>query len=488
LNATQEVDLGTRFESVGDMRHWLHQKGVEVELTDTAALKLPGSGKIAQVVEEKISDIDDETVAIFNGFFHMVSFWTPNQYWFEAFELRPVGILALTEESGKNDFESGQVVGLSAVGVETFAKLLVQCGFVNNKEKISEVLKCVHGVVRTGACDVRLLMYLKFPWALSTSSGTVARDVPESFADVSSMSSILNSRELRDCGRLGSDPSSPVELLEHSNEAIKRGIETLINKKSAADSTDESSDPLASVRPGDSLLHRLETVPEGETPYWGYIVDWITPREISNFLTMEPVVESMADDPPVAEEEAVVLREPVAPVEDLSALPVTVLRERLKALGLPLTGRKVDLLERLTAHLTQTPPAEAIDVDMSPKSVASADFKMFKCIVELPRALMRWGELTNNLTGPGNSHFNHIKQQCPSVTVSCQGSASAALVGEARLHVQLVAVDAKDFAKAKSLVEDLVRAVVEVGADVCLVDESPAVRAATIREVKVVDS
>ena len=100
---------------------------------------------------------------------------------------------------------------------------------------------------------------------------------------------------------------------------------------------------------------------------------------------------------------------------------------------------------------------------------------------------MSWSELVHNLAGPNNSHFAHIKSQCPTATVICLGSPSAALVGDARLHVQLIASDANDFKQAKSLIEDLVRAVVEVGVEICLADEPASVRSAATKDIKIVD-
>ena len=147
------------------------------------------------------------------------------------------------------------------------------------------------------------------------------------------------------------------------------------------------------------------------------------------------------------------------------------LKEKLKEKGLPTTGRKVDLIDRIQAEQ---------------RGQQQAAKPLFKCRVELPRALMSWAELANNLSGPGNSHFGHIKQQCPSANLVCVGSSSGALVGEARLHVQITAPDADDFRKAKSLTEDLVKAVVEVGADICLADEPPAAKAAAMKEVRIV--
>jgi hypothetical protein len=124
---------------------------------------------------------------------------------------------------------------------------------------------------------------------------------------------------------------------------------------------------------------------------------------------------------------------------------------------------------------------------VAPKVTTTAISGTFKCRVELPKALMNWSEFTKNLTGPNNSHFAHITQQCPSVTVTCSGAASAALVGDARLHVRLVGQTKADFEKAKSLVEDLVRAVVEVGIDLTLSEDPQTVKDSVMKDVRIVD-
>jgi pyridoxine 5'-phosphate synthase PdxJ len=53
--------------------------------------------------------------------------------------------------------------------------------------------------------------------------------------------------------------------------------------------------------------------------------------------------------------------------------------------------------------------------------------------------------------------------------------------------VKLTATNSNDFNQAKSLVEDLVRAVVEVGIDVSLADEPESVRIAASKEIRIVD-
>jgi hypothetical protein len=98
---------------------------------------------------------------------------------------------------------------------------------------------------------------------------------------------------------------------------------------------------------------------------------------------------------------------------------------------------------------------------------------------------MNWNEFGKNLSGPNNSHFTHIKQACPTVNVALSGSQSAALVGEARLHVLLTATDESEYKKAKALVEDLVKAVVEVGADACI--EDPESRSLALKEVRIIE-
>jgi hypothetical protein len=486
-----EIELKNHFEFIGDLRHWLHQRGVEVELGNENSVKLPSSGKVLKTLDSMTKrEVDRRFIDIFNAFFELVNFWgNRGQYWFEPFELKATGLLGLAEaEPDHENFESGQVVGLSEYGIDHFAKLLVQSGLVSPETDVGAVkavISGLKGVIRTGAKDNRLLMYLKHPWALSSSSGTVARDVPESFESLEAFKSVLNPVKLRQCGRLGSLKD---ELLKADAEVIRTMLAPY-NDDSAGNQLD-----LSELVPGDGILKRLsidQAVPEGELPYIGYIVDWVTPQEVTDFVSgfgslamdiEEPV--NMDIEPIVAAEEvaAPILAIPVpvpipvevAEEEDLNALTVNELKERLKAKDLPTTGRKADLIERIKADArgsgTVTPAAQ-----------------MYKCRVELPRALMSWSELTNNLTGPGNSHFAHIKQMCPTADIVCQGTPAAALVGEARLHVQLTASNAEDYNKARSLVEDLVKAVVEVGSEICLGDEAPAVRQAAINEVRIVE-
>ena len=483
-----ELDLKDHFEHIGDLRHWLHQRGVEVELGDDNSVRLPATGKILDAVDARCEStapqVDAQHVEVFNAFFHLVSFWvntppvTGGQYWFEPFELKPEGLIGLTEyKVNGNIYENGQVVSLSEIGVNHFTSLLTQCHFVSQEidpAKLKSILSRFRGVVRTVARDVRLLMYLKHPWALSSSTGTVARDVPEDFGQVEAFKSVLNPTTLRECGRIGVS-SAGFDAIDTNPEIIQKQLAPF-----------ESGDQdISSLVPGEGLLKRLafDNVPETEMPYTGYVVDWIAPKDVTDFVSglSDLAAAAVMEDEPLA-----ILPVPVDTVkpndyaldlespseEDLSTIPVTELKERLKAKGLAVTGRKADLIDRLHADSKQTS--------------SNIPKKTYKCRVELPKALMKWSELNNNLTGPNNSHFKHIRIQCPSATLICQGSASAALVGEARLHVQLTATDPNDYRKAKSLAEDLVKAVAEVGADICLADESATVRAAAMKEVKVV--
>ena len=484
-----ELDLKDHFEHIGDLRHWLHQRGVEVELGDDNLVKLPATGRILEAIDEAgkaqnpNSCVDSLHVDIFNAFFQLVSFWvnqppvSGGQYWFEPFELKPEGLLGLAEyQVDGNTFESGQVVSLSDLGANHFTRLLIQSNFFDSTveaEKIKSILSGFRGVVRTAARDVRLLMYLKHPWALSSSTGTVARDVPEEFAQVEYLNSVLNSQTLRQCGRVGLS-SSGFHVINTNPDIVRRQLAPY----------DSGDLDVASLVPGDGLLKRLslEYVPETEMPYTGYVVDWIAPKEVTDFVSglsdqIEPAEPAMIPNVVAPPTDFALDLESPAQEEDLNAVSVAELKERLKAKGLPVTGRKADLIMRLNADSIE-PPGTG--------TATPAVKRTFKCRIELPKALMKWSELNNNLTGPNNSHFKHIKQQCPSASLICQGSASAALVGEARLHVQLTATDQNDYRKAKSLAEDLVKAVAEVGADICLADESTTVRAAAMKEVRVV--
>ena len=485
-----EIELKNHFEYIGDLRHWLHQKGVEVELGNEDSVKLPSSGKIIETLDAaNRPNVDAKYIDIFNGFFELVSFWTNappsfgGQYWFEPYELRPAGLLGLADSGYDHaQFESGQVVHLSEKGASHFSRLLVQSGFVRGVEEIdvNQVLIALKGVVRASARDNRLLMYLKHPWSLSSSTGTVARDVAEDFGSVeAAFGSVLNPNQLRACGRLGN--SGNASIVDPDPEIIRTML---------APYNDESSEnqlDLSSLVAGDGLLKRLSlesSVPEGELPYMGYIVDWITPQEVTDYVsgfTAIPMDMQMEDEPeqlpPVPEE---VIEQPTvvvapAPVgEDLNSLTVNELRERLKARDLPTTGRKADLIERIKA-------------DEAASGADNVPSQTLMCRVELPRSLMTWSELSNNLSGPGNSHFAHIKQLCPTADISCVGTPAAALVGEARLHVQLIATSNDDYIKARSLVEDLVRAVVEVGFEICSADDSSAAKEAVMREVRLVE-
>ena len=487
-----ELDLKNHFEHIGDLRHWLHQRGVEVELGDDNAVKLPSTSRVIEATDalEKPT-IDAAFVEVFNAFFELTSFWTSappaagGPYWFEPYELRPVGLLGLAEASTRGVdravFESGQVVCLSLQGAEHFAYLLCKCGFVpegTDQTAVRDVLLKLRGVVRTVARDNRLLMYMKHPWALGSSSGTVARDVPEEFSEVEAFESVLNYSALRQCGRLG-HTEDKFEMVDPDPELIRKMLSEFEAKEG----------DVASLVPGDHLISRLslDSVPEGERPYTGYIVDWVTPPEVTDFvsgmgaldalLQDESLLSELAPEIPGLEESLAdtapaVLAPSPAETDLLNALSVADLKEKLKEKGLATTGRKVDLIERIQAeHRSQQQTV--------PKS-------LLKCRVELPRALMSWPELANNLSGPGNSHFGHIKQQCPSANLVCLGSASAALVGEARLHVQITASNADDFNKAKTLTEDLVKAVVEVGADICMTDQPASARSAALKEVRIV--
>jgi hypothetical protein len=487
-----EIDLKNHFEYIGDLRHWLHQKGVEVELGNDDSVKLPSSGKVIETLDAaNRPNVDTQYIDIFNAFFELVSFWNnEGQYWFEPFELRPTGLLGLADSGAEHAvYESGQVVALSELGVDHFAKIMVQAGLVTSdisEDQIKQVIAGLKGVVRTSARDNRLLMYLKYPWALSSSTGTVARDVPESFDSVEAFRKTLNPAKLRECGRLGhSGKLGKFDIISADPEIIRKMLAPY-NDDSAGNQFDVSS-----LVPGDGILGRLNlerAVPEDELPYMGYIVDWVTPQEVTDFVSGfsafamdidEGVLPEIPVDSSELEPVAAVITPPVAvhvqPVgEDLNSLTVNELKERLKAKDLPTTGRKADLIERIKAD----------DAAAVPEAGAA---EVLKCRVELPRALMSWSELANNLTGPADSHFAHIKQMCSTVDIKCVGTPASALVGEARLHVQLTATNIEDFKKAKSLVEDLVKAVVEVGSEVCLPDATDAERQGIMKEVKVID-
>jgi hypothetical protein len=483
-----EMELRNHFELIGDLRHWLHQKGVEVELGDADSVKLPSSGKVIDTVDSlNRLDVDSTFMDVFNAFFELVSFWanvppcSGGQYWFEPYELRPAGLLGLADEGADHaSFESGQVVFLSKHGISHFSRLLTQCGFVNAScEEIEGVLSSLKGVVRTGARDNRLLMYLRHPWSLSSSVGTVARDVAEDFDAESPFATVLNPIQLRACGRQGHSDAN-CDILSDDPEIIRSMI---------APYNDESNHniDLSQLIPGDGLLKRLSldsAVPEGEAPYSGYIVDWVTPQEVTDFVSGFATIGIPMEDAVLPEVEPIMdggdahmgVQEPsqsgfaVQGQEDLDALTVVELRDRLKAKDLPTTGRKADLIERIKADIAAVAPA-----------------KIYKGRVELPRVLMKWSELANNLSGPGNSHFAHIKQMCPSANISCVGTPAAALVGEARLHVQLTSNDATEYTKAKSLVEDLVKAVVEVGLEVSSPEDNQLSKEEILKEVRVVD-
>ena len=98
---------------------------------------------------------------------------------------------------------------------------------------------------------------------------------------------------------------------------------------------------------------------------------------------------------------------------------------------------------------------------------------------------MVWSELQNNITGIRDSHLSHIIAQCPSVSIKCMGTASAALAGEARLHLVVSSTNEVEFRKAKTLVEDLIKAVIEVGSEVCFPDDDK-MRSQMVRDVRVV--
>ena len=453
-SSCMEIDLKKHFEFTGDLRHWLHRQAIQVELGDDANVQIPPAGKIDTIIGRKIVNAADKTVEFYNKFVELVE---PNNgtYWFEPFELEPVGILSISEfVCGTEAYESGQVVRLSRWGIEHFSRL-ISAATSQTDEQIITTLECVKGVVRMTAKNNKLLMYLKHPWTLSSASGTVAHDVPEEFCE----DLRLTANALRACGRLGTLRDD--NLLNSDPEVIRKHI---VNLKS-----------VATIKPGDSLIERLDSVPEIELPYVGYIIDWVTPSEVKEYLSSRVVtpelvaspVASPADDPM----DDVVPDAVATHVEDLHALSVAQLRDKLRTKNLPLTGRKIDLIERIEADVRGGVP----------KPVC-----VYKCRVELPKALMKWTDIVNNLAGPGGSHFNHIRQQCPTATLVCLGSPSEALVGEARLHVQLTATESTDYRKAKVLVEDLVRAVVDVGADACLADVAPTERVAALKEVKVI--
>ena len=196
-----ELDLQSpnrpRPECIGDVRQWLHRKGVKVELEDSGIVKIPPINEIDSTVSAAaaaaVGDNYDVTFTrVFNAFFDLTVNWNSalpaigGPYWFEPFELRPLGILSLTTScTGDNiSYDSGQTVGLSEHAISHFSYLLKQTmpEDINNTsiaiESIKSVLLRIKAIVRKASRDSRLLMYLKYPWALCTSAGTVAKGRP----------------------------------------------------------------------------------------------------------------------------------------------------------------------------------------------------------------------------------------------------------------------------------------------------------------------
>ena len=373
---------------------------------------------------------------LYTAFFSMMSYWSqpwPSQggpYWFEDYELQPVnlfGVDPLTQGQRWN-FTDGQRVALSEEGAAHMNRLLVQTQAVTDREDNVSVLRSFVGVVRHSAREKQLLMYLRYPWGLQHGP-LVGEQIPVRKETVHA--------RLRDCGRLGLAPSAEVSVLQGPSK-------------------------VSSTKPGDGLLSRLraEVVPEGEPPFTGlvkhffvfhlflfrYVVDWLP--------LSSPSHGPVQDHGP----------EPATPTATALA-PYLALRpehliSKLGKRNLPTSGDVNELAERLR-HAVQQHRA----VPQGP--VPTTQTGPFKARVELPTAIMGWPELKTNLMGENNAYFDYIEKQYPGVVLALQGSASAALVGEARLHVSVTAaasVTLDQWTRARRSLLDLTEAVVEHGA------------------------
>ena len=473
-SSTVDVELKERESETGALRHWLHSQGIEVEVDDELSMvKLPPTLDIlakleAQSAEDDVKHDDPRAVAVgadlYFAFVAMLSNWinpapcAATGYWFEAYELEPLGLLGLMgqQESDRVFLEPGQRVKLSKRGAADLLSLLRQGEMIPKDVSDEEGLKLLltfTGLVRAAASDFKLLLYLRYPWVLS---GATLNDIDDL---VSPLPEAEVARLLRDCGRLGT---------------MREPVEFLVPGRSWAE------DPEAEGAPGDALLRRLadDRVPEGELPYLGYIVDWQPPKFLEREAKYASAPALLPEAPTPSVSEVVLSADDASPVhrigqkvDDLLQLNITTLRDKLKSQSLPQTGNKRDLAERL--------------VQASTASTAPAVSKLHRCRFELPKELMVWSELQNNITGSRDAHLLHITSQCPSVTVTCHGTASAVLVGEARLHVQISSMDESEYRKARGLVEDLLKAVVEVGAEVCFPDNDQ-MRSQLIRDIRVV--
>ncbi|KAF4754840.1 hypothetical protein FOZ62_013662 [Perkinsus olseni] len=534
-----EITLGdNRDKEVNALQHWLHAQGIEAKTDpNLTRILIPSTRKIETSVaikeREQPKEFDDKMEerkqiinspavrhSVYSALFQLFALWPAQPpavsgvYWFEPWQLEPIGLIGRIRATAPEDqpieedrfwMDVGQRCRLSVKGAEEVAGLLEAMEELPenvDKDMCVEILRTFVGSVQCAAKDHRLLLYLRYPWAMVHTTGDDELTALNLFPR--NVSVHLINKEIRETGRLGTNTGDVTALKSRvKQQSVKSGD-----------------------RPGDHLLERLspDRVPEMEPAYIGYAVEWLLPDDVLLHTAAAAAAAGHAGGAAGGEERAqygdeaeAAQRVPVAAaaavpvpapspaearptaikgeigqdaviVDDASdnapqsqrdeymAMSVAQLREKLRAQGLPVTGRKTDLVDRLLKR-----PVGATQKGAQGPAI-------YKCRVELPVQLMGWHELRNNLCGDRNGHFDHVHAQCPGTKLSLAGSQSAALQGSARLHVLVTTNGLEaDYKKAKDLVVDLAKAVAEHGAEVMLGDLSPTQLEGILAEIKIVE-
>ncbi|EER09256.1 hypothetical protein Pmar_PMAR013481 [Perkinsus marinus ATCC 50983] len=532
-----EITLGdNRDKEVNALQHWLHAQGIEAKTdSNLTRILIPSTRKIEASVaikeREQPGEFDDKMEerkriinspavrhSVYSSLFQLFALWPAQPpavsgvYWFEPWQLEPIGLIGRIRatapegqpiEDDRFWMDVGQRCRLSRKGAEEVASLLEAMEELPDKvdkDMCVEILRTFVGSVQCAARDHRLLLYLRYPWAMVHTVGDDELTALNLFPR--NVSVHLINKEIRETGRLGTNTGDVTAL-----------------KSSVKQQSVKSGD-----RPGDHLLERLspDRVPEMEPPYIGFAVEWLLPDDVLLHTAAAAAAAGHAGGPaggevraqygdegeppqrvPIAAPVAVPSPSPTEPrpttikgemgqdaviVDDASdhapqnqreeymAMSVAQLREKLRAQGLPVTGRKTDLVDRLL----KKPLGASQKTAQGPA--------LYKCRVELPAQLMGWHELRNNLCGDRNAHFEHVHSQCPGTKLSLAGNQSAALQGSARLHVLVTTNGLEaDYKRAKDLVVDLAKAVAEHGAEVMLGDLSPTQLESVLAEIKIVE-
>ncbi|KAF4648074.1 hypothetical protein FOZ61_003169, partial [Perkinsus olseni] len=229
-------------------------------------------------MEERKQIINSPAVrhSVYSALFQLFALWPAQPpavsgvYWFEPWQLEPIGLIGRIRATAPEDqpieddrfwMDVGQRCRLSVKGAEEVAVLLEAMEELPenvDKDMCVEILRTFVGSVQCAAKDHRLLLYLRYPWAMVHTTGDDELTALNLFPR--NVSVHLINKEIRETGRLGTNTGDVTALKSRvKQQNVKSGD-----------------------RPGDHLLERLspDRVPEMEPAYIGYAVEWLLPDDV----------------------------------------------------------------------------------------------------------------------------------------------------------------------------------------------------------------